>query len=118
MEIATLGPGVILTGMVVATSVLYIYIFMSKIKINSTDLEVTRINLGGNSFGWTLDEAGSFEILDGFVNHGGNFIDTADTYPWWVNGTGGLSEAIIGKWMKERGNRENLVIATKVGSEN
>lgn len=87
-----------------------------KAKINNTDLEITRINLGGNVFGWTLDEAKSFEILDQFIENGGNFIDTADTYPWWVNGTGGLSETIIGKWMKSRKNRRNLVIATKVGS--
>lgn len=87
-----------------------------KAKINNTDLEITRINLGGNVFGWTLDEAKSFEILDQFTENGGNFIDTADTYPWWVNGTGGLSETIIGKWMKSRKNRRNLVIATKVGS--
>ena len=90
---------------------------MSKVKINNTDLEITRINLGGNVFGWTLDEAKSFEILDQFVAQGGNFIDTADTYPWWVNGTGGLSETIIGKWMNSRGNRKSLVIATKVGSQ-
>ncbi len=88
-----------------------------KIKISSTDLEVSRINLGGNVFGWTLDEQKSFEILDAFVKAGFNFIDTADTYPWWVNGTGGLSETIIGKWLKARGNRKDLVIATKVGSE-
>lgn len=90
---------------------------MSKIKVNNTDMEITRVNLGGNVFGWTLDEAQSFEILDRFFENGGNFIDTADTYPWWVNGTGGLSETIIGKWMKSRNNRNNLIIATKVGSE-
>lgn len=64
---------------------------MSKITINNTDIKVFPINLGGNAFGWTLDEKGSFEILDGFVANGGNFIDTADSYPWWVNGVGGLS---------------------------
>ncbi len=90
---------------------------MSKVKINNTDLEVSRINLGGNVFGWTLDEQKSFKILDAFTAAGFNFIDTADTYPWWVNGTGGLSETIIGKWMKASRNRKNLVIATKVGSE-
>ena len=90
---------------------------MSKVKINNTDLEITRINLGGNVFGWTLDENKSFDILDQFIEKGGNFIDTADTYPWWINGTGGLSETIIGKWIKSRGNRRNLVIATKVGSQ-
>ena len=88
-----------------------------KIKIHNTDLEVSRINFGGNVFGWTLDEKQSFEILDALVEKNFNFIDTADTYPWWVNGKGGLSEAIIGKWMKERNNRNQLVIATKVGSE-
>ncbi len=90
---------------------------MNRKKINNTELEIARVNLGGNVFGWTLDEKESFKILDAFVENGGNFIDTADTYPWWVNGTGGLSESIIGKWIKERGNRKDLVIATKVGSE-
>ncbi len=89
----------------------------NRIKINNTDLEVSRINFGGNVFGWTLDEEKSFEILDAFVERGGNFIDTADTYPWWVNGTGGLSETVIGNWLKSRGNRNNVIIATKVGSE-
>ncbi len=89
----------------------------NRIKINSTDLEVSKINLGGNVFGWTLDQEKSFEILDAFVERGGNFIDTADTYPWWVNGTGGLSETVIGNWLKSRGNRNNVIIATKVGSE-
>lgn len=88
-----------------------------KIKISNTDLEVSRINLGGNVFGWTLDEQKSFEILDAFVGEGFNFIDTADTYPWWVNGKGGLSETIIGNWLKARGNRKDLILATKVGSE-
>lgn len=90
---------------------------MNKNRINNTDLEIAPINLGGNVFGWTLDETKSFEILDKFVEGGFNFIDTADTYPWWINGTGGLSESIIGKWLKERGHREHIIIATKVGSE-
>lgn len=90
---------------------------MKKIKINNTDLEVSRINFGGNVFGWTLDEQKSFEILDAFAGGGFNFIDTADTYSWWVNGKGGQSETIIGNWLKSRGNRKDLVIATKVGSE-
>lgn len=91
---------------------------MDKHRIAHTDLEVARINLGGNVFGWTLDEAKSFEVLDAFLDAGFNFIDTADTYPWWINGTGGTSESIIGKWIKARGNRDKLVIATKVGSQN
>jgi len=90
---------------------------MDKVKIGSSDLEVGPINFGGNVFGWTLDEKQSFEILDAFIAGGFNFIDTADTYAWWVNGTGGQSETIIGNWLKSRGNRDKVVIATKVGSE-
>lgn len=89
---------------------------MRKVKINNTDLEIAPINFGGNVFGWTLDEQQSFNILDKFTEGGFNFIDTADTYAWWVNGVGGQSETIIGKWFKERKNRENIVLATKVGS--
>lgn len=89
----------------------------NSIKINNTDLEVSRINFGGNVFGWTLNEQQSFEILDAITENGINFIDTADTYAWWVNGIGGQSETIIGKWLKTKGNRKNTVIATKVGSE-
>ncbi|QGY42490.1 aldo/keto reductase [Maribellus comscasis] len=90
---------------------------MKKVTIKNTDLEVAPINFGGNVFGWTLDEKQSFDILDKFVGGGFNFIDTANTYSWWVNGTGGQSETIIGNWMKAKGNRSDLVIATKVGSE-
>ncbi len=89
----------------------------SKFKVNHTDLEIARINFGGNVFGWTLDEQQSFKILDAFAAAGFNFIDTADTYSWWVHDTGGQSETIIGNWLKLRGNRTNMVIATKVGSE-
>ena len=85
--------------------------------MTNTELEVAPINFGGNVFGWTLDEKQSFEILDAFVDGGFNFVDTANTYSWWVNGVGGQSETIIGNWMKARGNREKMVIATKVGSE-
>ncbi|WPV70006.1 aldo/keto reductase [Chitinophaga sp. LS1] len=92
---------------------------MKKITIGKTDLQIAPINFGGNVFGWTLDEKQSFEILDAFVNAGFNFIDTANTYSWWVEGNkGGESEAIIGKWMKARNNRDKVVIATKVGSQN
>lgn len=90
---------------------------MKKIEIQHTDLQIAPLNFGGNVFGWTLDESQSFEILDQFVGAGFNFIDTADTYSWWVNGIGGQSEEIIGKWLKSRGNRQDMVIATKVGSE-
>jgi aryl-alcohol dehydrogenase-like predicted oxidoreductase len=73
---------------------------------------------GGNVFGWTLDEAASFRILDEFVGAGFNFIDTADVYSRFVPGnTGGESETIIGKWLRQRGNRARVVIATKVGSQ-
>lgn len=90
---------------------------MKKRIIKNTNLEIAPINLGGNVFGWTLDEKQSFDILDRFVAGGFNFIDTANTYSWWVNGVGGQSETIIGKWMKARGNRNRIVLATKVGSE-
>ncbi|MCJ8153417.1 aldo/keto reductase [Chryseobacterium sp. SSA4.19] len=89
---------------------------MKKRTIKNTDLSVAPVNFGGNVFGWTLEEKQSFDILDRFTLEGFNFIDTADTYSWWVNGKGGQSEEIIGKWMKNRGNRNDLVIATKVGS--
>lgn len=90
---------------------------MERRKIKNTDLSVAPVNFGGNVFGWTLDEKESFDILDRFTGEGFNFIDTADTYSWWVNGKGGQSEEIIGKWIKSRRNRNDLVIATKVGSE-
>ena len=90
---------------------------MKKRLIKNTDLEIAPINFGGNVFGWTLDEKESFNILNKFTEGGFNFIDTADTYSWWVNGKGGQSEEIIGKWMKERKNRQDIVLATKLGSE-
>lgn len=91
---------------------------MKKIIIGNTDLEVAPINLGGNVFGWTLNEKESFKILDAFVAEGFNFIDTADMYSYWVDGKGGgQSETILGKWMKERGNRDKIIMATKVGGE-
>lgn len=90
---------------------------MEKRTIKNTDLQIAPINLGGNVFGWTLDEAKSFEILDAFAGAGFNFIDTANTYSWWVNGKGGQSETIIGNWMKSKKNRDKIIIATKVGSQ-
>jgi aryl-alcohol dehydrogenase-like predicted oxidoreductase len=72
--------------------------------------------LGGNVFGWTADEATSFAILDAFVAQGGDAIDTADGYSYWVSGhKGGESETIIGRWLKRRGRRDDVVICTKVG---
>lgn len=92
---------------------------MEKVKLGTTALQVSPINLGGNVFGWTLNEKESFEILDGFVDAGFNFVDTADTYSYWVPGnTGGESETIIGNWLKQRGNRQDIILATKVGYEN
>lgn len=89
---------------------------MNKVTLGKTDLQVAPINFGGNVFGWTLDEAKSFEILDKLIGSGFNFIDTADMYSWWVDGgNGGQSETVIGNWVKSRGNRKDLVIATKVG---
>jgi aryl-alcohol dehydrogenase-like predicted oxidoreductase len=89
---------------------------MKTAKIDS--LEVSNLCLGGNVFGWTIDEATSFQILDAFVNGGGTFIDTADIYSRWAPGhQGGESEKIIGKWLSQRKNRSRLVIATKVGMD-
>lgn len=87
-------------------------------KLGKSGLEVSPLVLGGNVFGWTADEAMSFKLLDAFVAAGGNFIDTADAYSRWVAGhQGGESETVIGKWIKQRGNRAKVVIATKVGWE-
>ena len=84
--------------------------------IPSTDLDVYPLNLGGNTFGWTSDEAASFEVLDLYFNGGGNFIDTADMYSEWAPGNqGGESEVILGRWMASRGVRDRVVVATKVG---
>lgn len=81
-------------------------------------LEVSPLMLGGNVFGWTIDEAASFKILDAFVDAGLNFIDTADIYSTWVPGhTGGESETIIGNWLKRSGKRSKIVLATKVGMQ-
>lgn len=85
------------------------------VAIGSSDLEIFPLALGGNTFGWTSDEAESFEILDAFTAGGGNFVDTADSYSAFADGnSGGESETIIGKWTGARGNRDDVVIATKV----
>jgi aryl-alcohol dehydrogenase-like predicted oxidoreductase len=84
-------------------------------QLGTTDLDVFPLCLGGNVFGWTADRDASFAVLDAYVAAGGNFIDTADSYMQSVEGnTGGESETIIGDWMASRGNRDELVIATKV----
>ena len=86
-----------------------------RIKLKATGLEIFPLCLGGNVFGWTANEEESFKVLDAFADAGGNFIDTADVYSEWAEGnSGGDSETIIGKWMASRGNRHEMVIATKV----
>lgn len=84
--------------------------------LGTSDLDVSRLALGGNVFGWTADEESSFAVLDAYTAAGGNFVDTADVYSAWAPGhAGGESEAVIGRWLKSRGNRDRVVVATKVG---
>ena len=91
---------------------------MQKRRLGRTDLSIAPMVFGGNVFGWTADEKTSFDLLDRFVGAGLNAIDTADAYSRWAPGnSGGESETIIGKWMKERGNRDQIVLITKVGSD-
>lgn len=83
--------------------------------IGNSDLETYPLALGTNSFGWSSDAAESEKVLDAFTSAGGNFLDTADSYSFWIPGnSGGESEAIIGDWMKSRGNRDSVIVATKV----
>jgi aryl-alcohol dehydrogenase-like predicted oxidoreductase len=85
-------------------------------RLGRTGLEVSPLCLGGNVFGWTADEVSSQAILDAFLDGGGNFVDTADVYSTWAPGhKGGESEEVLGRWMKARGNRSRVVLATKVG---
>src|SRR6478609_1077053 len=87
-------------------------------RLGRSDLHVSPLCLGGNVFGWSADRKASFAVLDAYVAHGLNFIDTADVYSRWVDGNkGGESEEIIGAWMRERGNRSRVIVTTKVGSE-
>jgi aryl-alcohol dehydrogenase-like predicted oxidoreductase len=92
---------------------------MSTMKpLGNSGLQVAPFALGGNVFGWTADERASFEVLDAFVAAGFNFIDTADAYSMWVPGhKGGESEEVLGKWLAARGNRDKVLIATKLGVE-
>jgi aryl-alcohol dehydrogenase-like predicted oxidoreductase len=91
---------------------------MNNRQLGKSGIQVAPLMLGGNVFGWTADEPTSFKILDAFVDAGLNFIDTADSYSTWVTGhQGGESETIIGNWFKHSGQRDKVVIATKVGSE-
>jgi aryl-alcohol dehydrogenase-like predicted oxidoreductase len=90
---------------------------MSKRKLGNSGLEIAPLAFGGNVFGWTIDAATSFQLLDAFVSNGFNFIDTADMYSTWVPGNqGGESETIIGQWLKKSGKRSQVVIGTKVGN--
>lgn len=87
--------------------------------LGRTELNVAPLCLGGNVFGWTTDEHTSFEVLDAYVEGGGDFIDTADVYSAWVpSHHGGESETLLGEWMHRRHNRNHVVIATKVGQLN
>ena len=91
---------------------------MQKRTLGKTSIEVPPLTIGGNVFGWTVDESTSYALLDNFKANGLNFIDTANTYSSWVAGNkGGESETIIGNWIKRKGNRSEVIIATKVGSE-
>jgi aryl-alcohol dehydrogenase-like predicted oxidoreductase len=86
-------------------------------RLGRTDLDVSVLCFGGNVFGWTTDPAQSAAVLDAFMEAGGNFVDTADVYSRWVPGNeGGESEVILGQWMKDRGNRKDVIVATKLGS--
>jgi len=89
---------------------------MEKRSLGRSGINVSPFAFGGNVFGWTVDESGSFKILDQFLAAGFNLVDTADVYSTWVRGnSGGESESIIGRWLMSRKNRKDLVIATKVG---
>ncbi len=90
----------------------------NKIGFGKSDLMVSPVAFGGNVFGWTLDEKESFRMLDALVDNDLNFIDTANNYSYWVPGhQGGESETIIGKWFKESGKRNKIILATKVGGQ-
>jgi aryl-alcohol dehydrogenase-like predicted oxidoreductase len=91
---------------------------MERRRLGNTDLHIAPLVFGGNVFGWTVDEAASFRLLDEFVAKGFNMIDTANSYSRWVPGhQGGESETIIGNWLKQSGKRDSILIATKVGSD-
>jgi aryl-alcohol dehydrogenase-like predicted oxidoreductase len=91
---------------------------MEKRHLGNTGITVAPLAFGGNVFGWTVDERTSFQLLDAFVDAGFNLIDTANSYSSWVSGNkGGESETIIGNWLKKTGKRDQVVVATKVGSD-
>ena len=91
---------------------------VDRTELGKSGIVISRLVFGGNVFGWTIDESTSFMLLDAFVAAGFNCIDTADVYSSWKPGnTGGESETIIGRWLKRRGERHTVVIATKVGHQ-
>lgn len=91
---------------------------MEKRRLGQSSLYIAPLAFGGNVFGWTADEKTSFALLDAFVGAGCNFIDSADVYSRWVPGNqGGESETILGRWLKARGNRDKVIVATKLGIE-
>lgn len=91
---------------------------MERRKLGKSGLEAAPFAFGGNVFGWSADEATSFQLLDAFTGNGFNLIDTADVYSRWVPGNkGGESETIIGKWLKQSGRRSDVLIATKAGAD-
>jgi len=91
---------------------------MEKRELGKSGIKVNPFALGGNVFGWTIDEKTSFEILDAYADSGLDFIDTADVYSAWAPGNkGGESETIIGNWLQKSGKRDKVIIATKVGME-
>ncbi|GAA1850129.1 aldo/keto reductase [Pseudonocardia ailaonensis] len=86
-------------------------------RLGSSSIDVFPLALGGNTFGWTSDAAGSEAVLDAYVEAGGNLVDTADSYSAWAPGnSGGESETILGEWMRRRGNRADIVVVTKVAA--
>jgi aryl-alcohol dehydrogenase-like predicted oxidoreductase len=90
---------------------------MEKRQIGRSELHVAPLALGTNVFGWTASESASFDVLDAFVEAGLQLVDTADIYSRWASGKGGESETIIGKWVKSRGSRDKITLATKVGMD-
>ncbi len=90
---------------------------MTKRRLGRSELHIEPLVLGTNSVGWTADEPTSFAVFDAFLAEGFNALDTADSYSRWVPGNDSESEKIIGRWMKERGNRDKVLVFTKVGSD-
>lgn len=112
---ATVSLGMAVTGQVTAQSSGGVPADQRR-KLGGSDLMVAPLALGTNVFGWTIDQARSFEILDAFVDHGFNLLDTADMYATWApGGQGGESETIIGNWIQSSGKRDKVLVGTKVG---